>query len=253
MTGFLERTTSGVVRKALKVVIFGEPGVGKTTFASQAPNPYFIGAEDGSNNLNVSRFSASSWSEIIGVIDELATREHPFKTVVLDSANWAQKMCFDHISNNNNVDSIEKIGYGKGYVYAQAEFEKLIGRFERLVSLGINVVVIAHDKITRFDNPAGESYSVYTLATDDKRITPILTQWPDAVLFAAYDKSVMKADKSGDRKIAKSYGDRIMFTENRASHLAKNRYSLPERLPLSWKSFSDCVDYYFNQFSTQDN
>ena len=242
----LERSTRGIIRKPLKLVVFGSPGVGKSTFASKAPEPFFIGAEDGSCNLDVNRFSPSNWGEIIGVLDELIVRQdHPFKTVVLDSANWAQKFCYEHVCQQNNVDSIETIGYGKGYVLAEGEFSKLISRFDALTNRGINVVIIAHEQITRFDDPAGESYSVYSLATD-KKITPMLIQWPDAVLFAAYDKTVTSAERGGSRKIAKSYGDRIMFTENRASHLAKNRFRLPEKMPLDWNSFMQGVESFYN-------
>lgn len=252
MIGFLERTTSGVIRKPLRVVIYGEAGVGKTTFAAAAPMPYFIGAEDGSSNLNVNRFSPNDWSEILGVLDELAAREHPFKTVVLDSANWAQKFCYDHICRTNNVESIEGIGYGKGYVYAQTEFEKLVGKLDALNIRGINVIVIAHEQITRFDDPAGESYSVYSLATD-KKITPMLVQWPDMVLFAAHDKTLKDSAKGSNRKIAKSWGERVMFTENRASHIAKNRFSLPERMPLSWTALNDGIEAYYQQQTQPQN
>ena len=253
MAGFLERTTSGIIRKALRVVLYGEAGVGKTSFASQAPSPYFIGAEDGSSNLNVNRFAPTCWGDILGVLDELATREHPFQTVVLDSANWAQKFCYEHICKANNVESIEGIGYGKGYVLALVEFEKLLGKLDALNLRGINIIIIAHEQITRFDDPAGESYSVYSLATD-KKITPLLVQWPDAVLFANYDKTVKSVGQGlNSRKVAKSYGERIMFTENRASHLAKNRFSLPERMPLNWGALVQGVEAYFQNVINQQN
>ena len=55
--------SSGVIAKAQKVVIYGPEGVGKSTFASQFPDPIFTDTEGSTNNMNVKRLDKpTSWA-----------------------------------------------------------------------------------------------------------------------------------------------------------------------------------------------
>lgn len=243
----LESIVSGVIRTPLRVVLYGPEGVGKTSFAALAPTPIYICSEKGTSHLNVARFPVpATWNDLFTGLNELLTREHTFQTVVLDSADWFERLAGKAVAQENGKDSIEGIGYGKGHVMLAEKFQQLLQWLDALAEQRqMNVIIIAHSVIENFDDPTTESYSRYSLATG-KKVTPLLKEWPDALLFATFDKSMQTTgDGFKERKIAKSYGDRILLTEHRATHDAKNRWRLPERLPLDWQQFASCVDAYY--------
>ena len=243
----LESITAGVIRAPLRIVVYGIEGVGKTTFAAFAPAPVFLCSEKGTAHLNVARFPVpSDWNAAFSAINELITREHNFQTLVLDSADWFERLASVAVAKEGGKQSIEGFGYGKGYAMVAERFQQLLAWLDALSEQrGMNIVIIAHAKIEAFDDPTSDTYSRYTLATG-KQITPILKEWPDAVLFATYDKSITTSGEGfRERKLAKSYGERILFTEHRASHDAKNRWGLPERMPLNWQHFAACLDAYY--------
>lgn len=237
---------TGIQRRPLKIVIYGVPGVGKTTFAAAAPAPIFADLEHGSENFDVTRFPAiNTFDSLIEAVGYLYSENHEFKTFVLDSMSVAERLANEKVCRDQNVNSIEDIGYGKGHVMASEEIQSLLRGLDALVAKGMNVIVVCHSIVTRFDDPAGDSYDTYDIVLS-KRITPLVKQWADTVLFAEHDKSIVeKKDGFTKRKIAKSYGERIMFTEHRASHTAKNRFNLPEKMPLDWAAFSTAVDAFY--------
>lgn len=242
----LDNLTSGKIRKPVRAVIYGVEGVGKSSFGANAPAPIFIGAEDGTSQLDVTRFpQPDHWNDVLAAIGELYEKEHNFKTVVLDSADWAQKLCYAAVAQEGGHDSIEGYGYGKGHVMGAERFLQLMRGLDALCQKGMNVIVIAHAQISTFQDPAGDSYDHYTMSCD-KRINPMLKEWSDCVLFADFDKSTKQVGEGfNKRTIAKSYGERIIFTEHRASHDAKNRFNLPERMPLSWDAFNQAIEEFY--------
>lgn len=242
----LDKITTGRQRRPLRAVVYGVEGVGKSTFCANAPAPVFIGAEDGTDALDVNRFpTPETWDDILEAIGTLYDGGHDFKTVVLDSADWAQKLCYASVAQDAGHNSIEDFGYGKGLVIGSEVYRRMLQGFDALRHAGLNVLIIAHAQITNFKDPAGEAYDHYTLSCD-KRINAMLKEWADAVLFADFDKSTKKVGEGfNERVIAKSYGERVMFTEHRASHDAKNRYNLPEKMPLDYAQFAAHIDAFF--------
>ena len=61
---------SGKVPKAQKIVLYGVEGIGKSTFASQFPNPLFIDTEDSTLHMDVKRLAKpTSWTMLLQQID----------------------------------------------------------------------------------------------------------------------------------------------------------------------------------------
>lgn len=241
-----ENLKTGVIRRPLKIVLTGVEGVGKTTFAANAPSPIFADLEQGSSSLDVTRFpEIDSWDSLLECVAFLYSQSHDFKTLVVDSMSVAERLANQKIAADNNVKSIDEIGYGKGHGMVGDEFDSLLRGMDALVSKGINVILICHSVVRRFDDPTGDSYDKFRIALG-KQIEPRVKQWGDTVLFADHDKStVTKGEGFNKRTIAKSYGERIMWTEHRATHDAKNRYGLPEKMPLDWKTFESAVDAFY--------
>ena len=88
------KITSGKVIRPQKVVIYGSEGIGKTSMAARFPNPLFIDTEGGTAQLDVRRIEKpSSFAELISVVKEVAANPTLCKTLILDTADWAELSC----------------------------------------------------------------------------------------------------------------------------------------------------------------
>jgi hypothetical protein len=224
------------------VLIYGVDGVGKTTFAAEAPNPVFIGTEMGFGQLDVARFpTPKNFQEVLATIQLLLNEKHDYKTLVIDSLDWLEPLVFAHVCAKHGWKSIEDPGYGKGYVEANNAWLELIGLLKKL-RVKMNVILIAHAAIRTFTDPEqNAAYDRYQLKLAGQGAkTDASALWREAVdnvLFANFEVSTTQA--KGERK-AKAFGDgsRIIYTERRPAFDAKNRFSLPFELPLSWEEYA---------------
>jgi len=236
------KTTKGKIVKPHLVLIYGPDGVGKSTFASEANNPIFIGPESGSNNLDVERVKdVNSWETVRSTVKELA--DHSFGTVVLDSLDWIEPLLWQSICLKNKVDTISDAlgGYGKGYALANEYWRDLITDLNILRDKGMNIIIIAHSQIKVYNDPSEPlPYDRHQLKLNDKA-SAIWREYVDSVLFANFDITTFKVSGS-DRKVkAVDAGPRKLFTVRTASFDAKNRLGLPASMPLSYAEFDKAV------------
>lgn len=222
----------------LRVLLYGVEGIGKTTFAAGAPAPIFLGNESGFGTLSVARFpEPGTWSEVGEAVRALTTEEHEYKTLVLDTLDWLEPLCWAEVCRRGGHTSIEDPGYGKGYVAALEHWRVLLSQLEELRrAKAMHVVMLAHAKLGTFANPEGDDYNRYSLKLNDKA-AGLFKEWSDAVLFANYQTGV-KAAKGGFGKGKGTGGEaRVVYTARRAAFDAKNRQGLPATLPLEWDAF----------------
>lgn len=226
------KIVSGVQARPQKVVIYGVEGIGKSTLASQFPAPLFIDVEGGTSQLNVPRIAnVNSWPMLMQTVEEVANTDAICQTLVLDTADWAERLCVEHVCQKLHVTGIEDVGYGKGYTYLQEEFSKLLDLCSNCVKRGKNVVILAHAKMRKFEQPDEMgAYDRWELKLS-KQCAPITKEWADMVLFLNY-KTIVTTTKDGKNKA--SGNKRIIHTVHQACWDAKNRHGLPEELPLEW-------------------
>lgn len=224
--------SSGKITTARKVVVYGPEGIGKTTFAAQFPNPLFTDTEGSTKDLNVRRLDRPLSEQM--VLEQIAfVKANPTvcKTYVIDTADWLEKLCVQAVCARLNIKGIEDIGYGKGYIYVNEDFGKILNQLEDLVELGINVVVTAHAAMRKFEQPDElGAYDRWELKLD-KRNAPMLKEWADEVLFVNYKTTV---EKTKDKKYKASGGKRVMYTQHHSCWDAKNRLGLPEETEFSF-------------------
>lgn len=240
----LSAVVRGRLEKPMRVLLYGVEGCGKSTFAANAPRPIFIAAEDGTAQLDVARFpEPRNWREVLDAVDELATGDHDFQTVVVDTLDWLEPMCWEHLvaeAKGAKITSIEDFGFGKGYVAALDQWRLLLARFEQLrARRGMHVIFLAHSWIKTFKNPEDDDFDRYELKLHAKA-GGLLKEWSDAVLFARYETFTNKDEKT-KRARGVSTGFRIIHTQRTAAWDAKNRYDLPAELPLDWQAYADAV------------
>jgi hypothetical protein len=237
----LSKVTKGRIEKPFLLLIHGAPGVGKSTFCADAPNPIFLGTEDGTANLDCARFPAiSKFADAQQAVRELAESKHDFKTLVIDSLDWLEPMVFAQVCSDSQSESIESAlgGYGKGYVAALDKWRGFIAQLGGLRDRGMNVLVIAHSQVKKIDDAVeNKAWDRVTLKLNEKA-SGLWQEFVDCILYATYQVHT-KADQNKTR--AYSDGSRVLLTEWRPTFVAKNRYGLPFELPLSWDSFADAV------------
>lgn len=229
--------TTGKIATAQKVVIYGPEGVGKTTLAAAFPQPLFIDTEGSTNKMDVARYpKPTSWEMLRNEV-----REAPktgCKTVVIDTIDWAEKLCIASICDAHQKKGIEDFGYGKGYVYEREEFGRFLDLLQSIVDGGVNVVLTAHAQIRKFEQPDElGAYDRWELKLGQKtgsQISPLVKEWADMVLFCNYKTHTVVTDKDGKKRKAQG-GERVMYTSHNPCWDAKNRDGLPEILPLAYE------------------
>lgn len=244
--GMLENIQSGREKRPPRIMIYGSEGIGKSTLAASAPNPIFIQTEDGLGEINCHKFPlAKSLAEVLAELTAIRDEPHEYRTVVIDSADWLERLIFDEVCREFGVRNIEKAdgGYGRGYTHALTHWRKVIAVLQEIRDRrDMIAVLVAHAKVERFEDPENAAYDRYTPRLH-KHAAALISEWTDAVFFANKKFRIQKenAGFSGERAIAAPIGaeggERMIRTVGSPACIAKNRYGLPAELPLSWQAF----------------
>lgn len=229
---------------AQKVVVYGPEGIGKSTFASQFPDPVFIDTEGSTKHMDVGRLPRpTSWKMLQEEI-LYARTDRICQTLVIDTADWAEQLCVEAVCSKHGKAGIEDFGYGNGYVYVKEEFARFLDRLTDVTESGIHVVLNAHAQIRKFEQPdESGAYDRYELKLGKKtqsQTSPLVKEWADMLLFANYKTLSVAVDDQGKKHKAKG-GRRVMYTAHHPCWDAKNRHGLAEELPFEYTAIAHCI------------
>jgi hypothetical protein len=234
----------GVIIRPQKVLVYGPEGIGKSYFASKFPNPVFIDTEGSTYHMDVAREDKpSSWTMLIEQVKYYQNHPREYDTLVIDTMDWAEKLCIEHVCSTRNKKGIEDFGYGNGYTYHAEEFGRLLNQLDEIINVGMNVVLTAHAQLVKFEQPDEfGSYDRWELKLGgkktEKRTAAMLKEWSDMILFANYKTIVITTE---DKKKKAQGGKRIMYTTHNPCWDAKNRHDLLEELPFDFDQIKHCI------------
>jgi len=225
------------------ILLYGQPGVGKTTLAASLPDAVFLPVEDGTGSLEVDALpTPRTWDEIMTAIRSLATEPHPYRVLVIDTIDAAEALLFRDITRGARVDSIEEVGggYGKGYTAAVEAWHAMCNAIADLnARRGMVTVLLGHSTVATYKNPEGPDYDRYTLKMHAKSAA-VIVGFASVVLFAGYQDTVQlnkadarRADAAMKRGKIQTSGERILRTKRTGACDAKTRYTMPDEIPLS--------------------
>jgi hypothetical protein len=242
---FMDKIHTGTKPMPRRVLVYGTEGIGKSTFAANAPRPIFIPTEDGVDDIDCASFpKAESFEEVIGMIGELYTAEHDYQTVVIDSLDWLERLIWAHRCRKDGKKDIEQYGYGKGYQMVLGEWREILEGLDALRrDRGMTVVLLAHSHIKRFNNPETEPYDRYSPKLHELA-SALVREWCNEVLFASYRVHTRTEDQGFNKKRARGVGgdERVIRTVEQPFCLAKNRLGMPPEIPLAWSAYAQFAE-----------
>jgi AAA domain-containing protein len=229
---------------------YGEPGIGKTTWASQAPDALFICVERGANEVDVQRLRVKGpegerdpqeFEEVNTMLGKLVTLSKlpncPFKTVVIDTLDALEAIIHKKVCEMFSKPSIALINYGKGFDSAIDHMRTLLAKCERLKDNGIHVVLLAHAKLRMFNNPEGADFNFWDLKLHEK-LAGLLVETCDNVLFMRREAFALE---EGGKVRGVGTGARFIHTQKSPAFVAKNRFKMPEKIPLDWQEYENAM------------
>ena len=226
--------TVGVRQQPVKAVFYGPEGIGKSTTGAQMPDPVFIDIEGGTNQLPVARLPRpTSWEMLLDEIRSVRDGDvSGCATLVIDTVDAAELLCQEHTARKNEWDNIDSPGYNKGFVASATEFGRMLDLLSEVVEHGRNVVLLGHSIVGKVTRPDESEYTIFTMNLTDRRsasTNSMVKAWCDMLLFFDW-KVYVETDKSG--KGHASGGKRVIHTSHRVSWDAKNRFGLPDEMPM---------------------
>lgn len=144
-----------LLTKRVKLLVYGEPGTGKTTLGLNFPRPVMIDMEGGADHygdqFNFDVFRATEAAEVMDMVTWLMTHRHDYKTLILDPIT----VYWDALQRRWSAIFMERNRASKGYRYEFYDFQpkdwmtikaELKDLVRRLTALDMNVVVTARQK-----------------------------------------------------------------------------------------------------------
>jgi hypothetical protein len=207
------------------IVIYGEPKIGKTTFASQFDNPLFLATEAGLNSLEAYQIPITSWDDFLEACALLAKGKHEYKTIVIDTVDNLTKFCSEYVCKKNNVQHESDLAYGKGWTLVKNEFLRVV---TKLSLLPYGLILVSHAKTEEIKTRTAAINK--TTPTLSNSFRDIVLGMADIVLYA---HTIQRTSKDG-----KVEEVRVLRTKAAETYEAGDRTGkLPEALVFSYEAF----------------
>lgn len=212
--------------KGKYIMIYGDPKVGKTTFASKFEKALLLAFEPGYNGLdNLMVQPILKWGDFKTVIRQLGQSEvkEKFSTIIIDTADIAWSYCEKYVlaQNPNSMGeiptSLGDISWGKGFTLCKKEYDEAL---RKIATMGYGLVIISHSKAKTIKDNNGEEY---------ERIVPTLPDMAKLIVNRLVDViAYLRADDEGNR---------YLYTRGNKNFEAGSRFQyLNPKIPLGYNN-----------------
>jgi len=242
------------------LTIYGVDGVGKTTLASEFPNPVYISTagERAPSDIDLPTPGVvTTIDDLWDIVGELlatnddGTLTHDFKTVIIDSLDGLEPLIWKRTCARIGATSIDDssagsvAAYGRGYREADVEWNELIDALNDLVEAGMTIVLLAHPGIVTFNSPISDPYSRYEIKLH-KRGAALIREKSDLVAFVNYRVTLVKADPKNTKSHTHAEGkERIIHLAENAGFVAKSRFPTPDSIKyVKGKGYAELAKYF---------
>lgn len=222
-----------------RILVHGLPKIGKTTFAAEAPAPFFLQVEEGADETGKDRSPLlKTYADFQKWLTWLEKEPHDYKTVVVDSVDWLESLIRLDVCAKQGWANVETPGYGKGYAYLEGPWRATLTSLDALRARGIATICLAHSETKRYDSPETEPYDRIGLKLH-KGAAGLLTEWADVIGYACQEVRIATADVGFNKEVRRGVtsGRRMLRLQDAPAYVAGNRYGLPATVTLSWDSF----------------
>ena len=217
---------------APRVLVYGVPGVGKSTFASQAPRPIAIDSDRGLEQLGVERIPGpGTWLAALALIGELVDTSG-YGTIVIDTIDPLEELATAYVCGEGKKKGLADFEWGAGYEALAQQWRVLLSTLERARPRGMGVVLVGHSVVRAAQDPTLGAFDQFTPQLQ-KKTWSATARWCDVIGFATVDAAIV-----GDDRRAIVTGERVLRTSRGTGYEAKNRYALPDSLPLVWSALA---------------
>lgn len=245
---------AAVVKPRPRMIVYGEPGIGKTSFGISAPNAVLLPTEDGALGAECVRLPSEgkidSWTDLLTACKWLLTNEHDREWVIIDTLNAAEHLCASHVCERDFsgvwTSSRGKEGYdsfGKGDKATGVEFRQLLNALDSLQQeRGLGVILLAHVGLHKQANALGADFFKFG-ADLNKHAWSVSCAWADQVGFACRELRASTRDGEHRAKASAVGSERWLVWEGGPGVDAKSRvgYELPERCLLDWDEYQEAA------------
>lgn len=132
----------------IKALVYGQPGLGKSTLALSTPNPVLFDFDGGIQRVNGAfqcpTLQVQNWNEVLQALQELETQSNDFMTIVIDTAGKMLDYMSTYIIQQDN-----RLGKRDGSLTLQgfgARKIMFINFLKRVSMMGKHVIFVAHER-----------------------------------------------------------------------------------------------------------
>jgi AAA domain len=230
------------------VLIYGDAGRGKTTLATKAPKPMYLPMERGlPRGVEVDAVQGlNNFEVVINTLAAVHSDARGYESLVIDTIDALEPHVLEHTCAKHNWKNIEQPSYGKGWVAADDEWRRFIRGISAIRDKhGMTIILVSHAEVVRVEDPRAPTFTSYAPKVN-KRARALMIDACDVVGFLAEDLRTVTDDGGFRERVRASAGSgRFLFLEGRPAFVAKNRFGMPEKVPISKDfSFSTLSQYW---------